>query len=74
MRSWLSITTLLVLSGTALSGCGIKGGLDTPPPLWGGGDKEASVQDEQTVAETTEDALEDGLEEDELGYGVDVAD
>lgn len=74
MRSWLSIITLLALSGTALSGCGIKGGLDTPPPLWGGEDKEASVQDDEAVAETTEDATEDGLEEDELGYGVDVAD
>ena len=44
-------TTLpfLLLISFALSACGVRGELETPPPLWG--DKEKSEQTEEQPAE-----------------------
>jgi predicted small lipoprotein YifL len=63
-------TSLLLLSclSLALSGCGIKGGLKTPPPLWGPGSVQDSgqdtgeVPDENTTAESL-DTSDDPLDE-----------
>ncbi len=68
---------LLLAFSAPLSGCGIKGEIKTPPPLWG---EEADTETPpQTAAETaTEtDPFADPLDEDEdedVGYGIDVAD
>lgn len=67
MQRWLTFI-LLVLFALFLTGCGIKGGLQTPPPLWG--DEVAQADD--VAAETDLAAVEE--EEDDLTYGVDVAD
>lgn len=76
----------LLVSAAALSGCGIKGGLDRPPPLWGGGTT-ADLPEETSAAESVDNARDpfatpdtpfdgDSLDEDdnEPGFGVDVAD
>lgn len=63
----LMLILLLLAFAAPLSGCGIKGGLDTPPPLWG----------EEVSADTPADAQSPDEDEDEnegVGYGVDVAD
>lgn len=63
----LMLIVLLLAFAVPLSGCGIKGALDTPPPLWGeeaGTDTPADAQ--------AQDENED--DEDDVGYGVDVAD
>ena len=66
-----------------MSGCGIKGGLATPPPLWGEG-SDARVPDDNSAAESVENADDPidepdtpfsggALEDDEEpGYGVDI--
>jgi len=63
----LMLIVLLLAFAAPLSGCGIKGGLDTPPPLWG----------EEVSTDTPADAQAQDEDEDEnegVGYGVDVAD
>lgn len=65
MQRWLTFL-LLSLFAIILTGCGIKGGLKTPPPLWG--DDVAQVEEGQ---EETEEEAEDEMED--LSYGVDVA-
>ena len=66
MQRWLTFI-LLSLFALALAGCGIKGGLKTPPPLWGDDVAQAEEADAQDADPETEDELED------LSYGVDVA-
>lgn len=76
----------LLLCAVLLTGCGIKGGLDRPPPLWGDGTK-ADVPEETTTAESVDATVDpinvpvdpftgEPLEEDDADaeYGVDVAD
>ena len=55
-----------------LTACGIKGGLKTPPPVWGSEADAAQSDEADTASSDTETDL---LEEDEedVGYGVDVA-
>ncbi|MEM7729668.1 MAG: hypothetical protein AAF311_10390 [Pseudomonadota bacterium] len=73
----------LVLAAAALSGCGIRGGLKTPPPLWGDGTT-GQVPTETTTAES-QDTADDPIdqspigtdplrepEDEDFGYGVDV--
>jgi predicted small lipoprotein YifL len=61
----LMLIVLLLAFAAPLSGCGIKGGLDTPPPLWG----------EEVSTDTPADAQAQDEDENEgVGYGVDVAD
>lgn len=74
------LTVLLLLAFAApLSGCGIKGNLKTPPPLWGE-TTDADIPQETTTAESIEDGQEpladplDEDDEDDVGYGIDVAD
>lgn len=62
-----------------LSGCGISGGLKTPPPIWGDATVDADVDtgaedatDDAAVA-TSDNPLAQ-QDEDDIGYGVDVAD
>ena len=65
MQRWLTFLFLTLLT-LPLVGCGIKGGLKTPPPLWG--------DDVAQVEETTEETDAESEEEmEDLGYGVDVA-
>lgn len=40
---------LLFTGSVLLSGCGIKGSLDTPPPLWGDEKAETEQRDEDSV-------------------------
>lgn len=65
---------LLLLSTAALSGCGIKGDLDRPPPLWGDATA-GDVPEETQTAESldADDPFADD-DEDDLGYGIDVVD
>ena len=65
MQRWL-IFLLIALFALPLAGCGIKGGLKTPPPLWG--DEVAQLEEGVTEEDVeSEDELED------LTYGVDVS-
>ena len=77
---------VLLLCAAPLTACGIKGDLDRAPPLWGGGSG-ATVPDDNSAATSIENADDpfdepedpfdgDPLEEDddEVEYGVDVAD
>lgn len=62
-----------------LSGCGISGGLKTPPPIWGDAKVDASAQTDvegapDEAATVTSDNPLDTQEDDDIGYGVDVAD
>jgi len=54
----LRLTLMITLSSLILTACGIKGGLKTPPPLWGA-DKSSKVEtanDENSILD------ENGLE------------
>ncbi|GLQ20956.1 lipoprotein [Algimonas porphyrae] len=69
---------LLIASSLILSGCGIRGNLQTPPPLWGGdAASETTDADAATVAEAANEeaaAQRAPLEKDNPGYGTQVAD
>jgi predicted small lipoprotein YifL len=39
--------TIVLIGAFALGACGIKGDLQTPPPLWGDKDKQAESADEK---------------------------
>lgn len=43
-----AIIAITLIAGFALSACGIRGNLKTPPPLWG--------EDNRTAAQKAEDA------------------
>ncbi|MGB6230641.1 MAG: lipoprotein [Litorimonas sp.] len=72
----------LAVLAVPLSGCGIKGDLDRPPPLWGSATT-AEIPDENTAAQSIDDAddpidepdpfFEDQDEED-VGYGIELTD
>jgi predicted small lipoprotein YifL len=66
------LKSLILLSLVApLSGCGIKGGLKTPPPLWGADNTSGEdMADEQTEAPEAE--TEATSDDADFGYGVDV--
>ena len=64
MQRWLTFL-LIALFALPLAGCGIKGGLKTPPPLWG--DEVAQLDETAEEEVASEDELED------LTYGVDVS-
>ena len=66
------MTRLLLLSALLLSGCGIKGDLATPRPLFGG----ESVKDEVDADPLTPELEEDGEEDPSLDpfYGPDFED
>ena len=78
MKNYLMLALFLALAAP-LAGCGISGGLKTPPPIWGEAkadmpvetDTDATVDPAQTV--TSDNPLDDE-EDDDVGYGVDVAD
>jgi len=58
----LHILFIAAVSVFILVGCGVRGNLKTPPPIWGDKDK---IQTEQATSET-EDATEPAdIEEDE---------
>jgi predicted small lipoprotein YifL len=80
MKNYLMLALLLALAAP-LAGCGISGGLKTPPPIWGEAnadmpveaDGDAAVDPAQTV--TSDNSLDDDDDDDnDIGYGVDVAD
>lgn len=76
MKRFLTAAVLLAFAAP-LAGCGISGSLKTPPPIWGDAkaDDAATTTDSDTDATTTAaDDLRDAPVEDEIGYGVDVAD
>lgn len=52
---WL--VALLSTSTLALTACGVKGDLETPPPLWGDKAKQDSSQDK--TDDTSDDDLSD---------------
>lgn len=54
----LRLTLMVLLGSLTLTACGIKGGLKTPPPLWGG---DKTVQDE-TAQDEDSILNENGLE------------
>lgn len=70
----LLLALLLLAFAAPLSGCGIKGNLKTPPPVWG--EAKTMDTDAETVADAdaTEDPFADPLDDDEddVGYGIDV--
>lgn len=71
------LTSALLLAFAApLSGCGITGDLKTPPPIWG---EEAAVTPEGETTQTaeTETVSDNPLDkpvDENVGYGVNVAD
>ena len=80
---------LLTVAALALSGCGIKGGLATAPPVFGGTvPADAGIPEDNTAAESIEDndpldsdgerlsgqTVEDADDPFAPNYGVDVAD
>ena len=73
------IFAILLALAAPLAGCGISGGLKTPPPIWGEAnpdmpvetDEDATIDPAQTVI--SDNPLDDE-EDDDVGYGVDVAD
>lgn len=77
MKNCLTLALLLALAAP-LAGCGISGGLKTPPPIWGDAKVDAAAQTDvdgavdETEAATSDNPLD--AEDDEIGYGVDVAD
>jgi hypothetical protein len=80
MKNYLTLALLTALAAP-LAGCGISGGLKTPPPIWGEAnpdipveaDADAAVDPAQSV--TSDNPLDDEDEDDDdIGYGVDVAD
>lgn len=46
-----TLTAIVLVTGFALSSCGIRGELKTPPPIWG--------EDNRTAKQKAEDAKED---------------
>lgn len=42
----LIVTSIFGLSAMAMSGCGVKGDLKTPPPIWGDQDKQQEPEGE----------------------------
>lgn len=66
MRRWFSLF-FISLFAVSLSGCGIKGGLKTPPPLWGDNVAQTEAEPSETDVASTEDDIDD------IGYGVDVS-
>ena len=46
-----TLTAIVLITGFALSSCGIRGELKTPPPIWG--------EDNRTAKQKAEDAKED---------------
>lgn len=77
MKNCLTLALLLALAAP-LAGCGISGGLKTPPPIWGDVKVDAPTETEAAdAADETDVATSDNpldAEDDEIGYGVDVAD
>lgn len=82
MKRCLNFALLLAFAAP-LSACGISGGLKTPPPLWGEARVDQAVDDAATTAagdvvepdsNVSTDNPFDPENEDEFGYGVDVAD
>ncbi len=72
MRLSAIFSFFLAIAALALSGCGIKGDLATPAPLWGEAEQaDAELSDDVIDAETLED---DVFDEDDPEYGIDVAD
>jgi len=69
----LMLILLLLTFAAPLSGCGIKGGLDTPPPLWGDSARVDATADTQSAPDPLANPLDENEDED-VGYGVDVAD
>ena len=75
---------LLCLLASVLAGCGIKGDLATPAPLWGGSEAEATAATptEATASETVDtseapeapEADDDVFEDEAPDYGIDVVD
>lgn len=63
MQRWFLLLLISFVS-LLLTGCGIKGGLDTPPPLWGEEVAQADTKDEDTDVDADDNVP---------GYGVDVA-
>lgn len=58
-----AVVITLMLAGFALSGCGIKGGLKTPPPIFGGASSKPLPPAPIEPSETDEsdfDALDSG--------------
>lgn len=43
----LLLTSVVGVSALGLSGCGVKGELQTPPPLWGDQDKQEKPEGEK---------------------------
>lgn len=64
---------LLLISATVLSGCGIRGELKTPPPVWGA-DKTDNTDDVAAEDVATRDDPSDLTEEEDPGYGIQVVD
>lgn len=60
---------ILLLLGSVLTGCGIRGDLERPPPLWGPTLVEAEADGELPPP----DLIEEDEDEEDPGYGVEVA-
>ncbi|MDB2437736.1 hypothetical protein N9W89_03395 [Hellea sp.] len=48
------LTAITLIAGFALSACGIRGGLKTPPPVWGADTRTAAQKEEVTETERIE--------------------
>lgn len=73
------LTAALLLAFAApLAGCGISGGLKTPPPIWGDAKTDvaaddATEADDSSTTTVSDNPLDTPVDE-RAGYGVDVAD
>jgi predicted small lipoprotein YifL len=69
-------SALLLAFAVPLSGCGITGDLKTPPPIWGE-EVADKTQDDTTQTAETETVSDNPLDkpvDENVGYGVNVAD
>lgn len=70
MTRYLALLILLA-SALILSGCGIRGDLKTPPPIWGAEAETAETTDTEET-QTTSPVIPDDA--DSPGYGTEVVD
>lgn len=55
----LLLTSVFGLSAIGLSGCGVKGELQTPPPLWGDKDNSQTPEDQTSEGQAPEGETQD---------------
>lgn len=55
MLKRLALTLVLACSAVTFSGCGVRGDLERPPPVWGPDERSESERAHETGAETADE-------------------